>query len=176
MPEEQTIIFGIPVPSSDPLFITIVVIHILLGIICVISGFIAMMSRKGRGNHSRWGKLYYATLLLIFVTIIPLSVMRWPANNHLLALGILSFGAASYGRWIVRHHKHAWPRLHTICMGCSYIFLLTAFYVDNGKHLPFWRQFPQLFFWIFPAAIGVPIILYSLLRHPLNRIIRNKEV
>ncbi len=60
MPEEQTIIFGIPVPSSDPLFITIVVIHILLGIICVISGFIAMMSRKGRGNHSRWGILRYS--------------------------------------------------------------------------------------------------------------------
>ena len=28
-------------------------------------------------------------------------------------------------------------------MGASYILLLTAFYVDNGKNLPLWRELPE---------------------------------
>ena len=169
MPEKETIVFGVPVPSDDKVFISIVVIHILLGIICVIVGAVAMLSNKGRGRHSLAGKVYYWVLLLIFVTVIPLSIMRWPHNNHLLILGALSFFSAYYGQRLARQQQPGWPRLHTICMGASYILLLTAFYVDNGKNLPFWRQFSLLFFWIFPAFIGVPIILYTLFRHPFNR-------
>ena len=36
-------------------------------------------------------------------------------------------------------------------MGASYIFMLTAFYVDNGKNLPLWRELPQIAFWLDPA-------------------------
>ena len=49
----------------------------------------------------------------------------------------------------------------------SGILTLTAFYVDNGKNLPLWRELPQIAFWLLPGAIGVPLILYALLRHPL---------
>jgi uncharacterized membrane protein len=150
-------------------FISIVVVHILLGIICVIAGAVAMLSRKGRGMHSLFGRVYYWVLLLIFITVIPLSIMRWPHNNHLLALGVLSFLSAYFGQRLARNLKPGWTRLHTICMGASYIFLLTAFYVDNGKNLPFWNQFSQLFFWLFPVAIGLPIIVYALFFHPLNK-------
>ena len=45
-------------------------------------------------------------------------------------------------------------------MGTSYIFMLTAFYVDNGKTLPLWKELPQIAFWLLPAAVGVPLILY----------------
>lgn len=169
MPEKETIVFGVPVPSDDEVFISIVVVHILLGIICVIAGAVAMLSSKGKGGHALAGKVYYWMLLLIFITVIPLSIMRWPLNSHLLALGVLSFLSAYYGQRLARQQRPGWSRLHTICMGASYILLLTAFYVDNGKNLPFWRQFPQLFFWVFPAAVGIPIILYALFRHPLNR-------
>lgn len=169
MEEKETLLFGIPVPSDNKLFLAIVVIHIVLGIICVLSGLSAMLSNKGRGVHSISGKIYYWGLLLVFITVIPLSIMRWPLNNHLLALGVLSFLSAYFGRRLARNPRPGWTRLHTVCMGSSYIFLLTAFYVDNGKNLPFWNQFSQLFFWIFPAAIGGPIIIYALLKHPLNR-------
>jgi len=169
MTESETIIFGIPVPSDNKLFLTIVVVHILLGIACVLSGVVAMLSAKGSRIHTLAGKIYYWVLLLVFVTVIPLSIMRWPHNNHLLVLGILSFFAAVYGRRLAQNPKPGWTQLHTICMGSSYILLLTAFYVDNGKNLPFWRQFSQLFFWLFPAVIGIPVIIYALLRHPLNK-------
>lgn len=52
-------------------------------------------------------------------------------------------------------------------MGASYILLLTAFYVDNGKNLPLWRELPQIAFWLLPSAVGIPIILYVLARHPI---------
>jgi len=52
-------------------------------------------------------------------------------------------------------------------MGASYVFMLTAFYVDNGKNLPLWKELPQIAFWLLPGAIGVPLILSALFRHPL---------
>lgn len=51
----------------------------------------------------------------------------------------------------------------------SYVLLLTAFYVDNGKNLPLWRDLPPIAYWLIPAAIGIPLIAHALLRHPLAR-------
>ena len=54
-------------------------------------------------------------------------------------------------------------------MGLSYILLLTAFYVDNGPHLPLWRHLPPLAFWVLPGLVGLPILFWALVRHPLVR-------
>lgn len=91
MTEKETHLFGMPVPTDNKLFLTIVAIHILFGIICVISGVVAMLSRKAGGSHPLSGKIYYWGLFLVFITVIPLSIMRWPFNNHLLVLGTFSF-------------------------------------------------------------------------------------
>jgi len=53
-------------------------------------------------------------------------------------------------------------------MGLSYIFLLTAVYVDNGKFLPIWKNFSSLVYWLLPSVVGVPIIIRTLLQHPLS--------
>ena len=45
--------------------------------------------------------------------------------------------------------------------------MITAFYVDNGKNLPLWKELPEIAFWFLSSAIGVPLIVYALLRHPL---------
>jgi hypothetical protein len=55
-----------------------------------------------------------------------------------------------------------------------YILLLTAFYVDNGAHLPLWRELPTLAYWLLPAAIGLPLIMVTLRRHPLARAERQR--
>jgi hypothetical protein len=54
-------------------------------------------------------------------------------------------------------------------MGLSYVLLLTAFYVDNGKSLPLWNALPPWAFWVLPLAIGTPFIIHALVRHPLAR-------
>jgi len=42
--------------------------------------------------------------------------------------------------------------------------MLTAFYVDNGPHLPLWDRLPVLAFWLLPSAIGAPIIIRAVMR------------
>jgi hypothetical protein len=84
-------------------------------------------------------------------------------------LGALAFAAALFGRSAMKHHWAGWVRLHISGMGASYIFLLTAFYVDNGKNLPGWKELPVIAYWTVPAVVGIPIIVWALLRHPLVR-------
>jgi uncharacterized membrane protein len=167
--EETTDLFGIPVPSIDKTFLMVVVIHILLSLVAVITGLFAMFAGKGPGLHRKSGKAYFFSMLSSFGTVMILSIMSWPRNIHLLLIGTFAAILTYAGSWLAKVKIRNWIRLHTICMGSSYILLLTGFYVDNGKNLPFWNQFSQSFFYVFPAIIGIPIILYTLLKHPLNK-------
>jgi uncharacterized membrane protein len=169
MSGNTTIVFGVPVPSVDPAFLAVVRFHILIGIVCVLAGLMAMLSRKGRGRHSTLGNFYYWMLAVLVASGIGLSIVRWAENYHLFVLGTLSLIAATAGRTALRRRWRNWVELHITGMGLSYILMLTAFYVDNGKNLPLWRELPQWSFWILPTVLGLPIILYALLCHPLLR-------
>ena len=155
----MTVIAGIPIPSTSPVFLAVVGIHVLLGLACTIIGIVAMLMVKGRGRHSDFGTVYYWCLSGVFVTALRLSVVRWSEDYHLAILAALSFAAAHLGRRAIRHRWCGWPVLHLSGMGASYILLITAFYVDNGKNLALWRELPQIAFWILPGAIGIPMIL-----------------
>jgi lipopolysaccharide export LptBFGC system permease protein LptF len=87
----------------------------------------------------------------------------------LFILGLLALIAASFGRTARRRRRPGWVRLHITGMGLSYILLLTAFYVDNGKSLPLWKDFPPITYWLLPAAIGLPLMIHAIFRHPLAR-------
>jgi uncharacterized membrane protein len=165
--ENTTVVLGIPIPSTDPVFLAIAGIHVLFGLAAVIVGAAAMLSGKGRGWHSKVGTKYFWCLSGVFITMSVLSLMRWQANAHLFILGALSFAAACAGRAAAQWQGGPWLRLHLTGMGASYIFMLTAFYVDNGKNLPFWRELPSIAFWLMPSAVGIPLILHALFRHPL---------
>jgi len=45
------IVAGIEIPSSDPVFLAVVGVHVLLGLACTITGIIAMLSPKRIGRH-----------------------------------------------------------------------------------------------------------------------------
>jgi hypothetical protein len=167
--EQQTDLFGIPVPSTDPVFLGFVVVHIAISLVAVVSGLMAMLVAKTSLRHKRSGSIYFWAISFSFLTIIILSLMRWPHNVHLLTIGVLTFCLTFSGRKLARKKYKHWTRIHTVCMGFSYVLLLTGFYVDNGKNLPFWRMFPAWFFYVFPSVIGIPIIIKVLLTHPLNR-------
>jgi hypothetical protein len=170
MTDDSTIILGIEIPSTDPGFIAVIVfLHIPLGLACVIAGAVAMLSEKRRGRHSTAGKVYYSCLLVLFASATVLSIMRWAENFHLLILGALSFGCAWLGRTALRERWTYWARLHITGMGFSYVLMLIAFYVDNGKQLPLWRDLPRAAYWLLPLLAGAPFIVHALLRHPLVR-------
>ena len=163
---DTTVVLGISIPSADPTFLAVVGVHVLFGIGAAAAGAMAMLSRKGRGRHAQSGTVYFWLLLGVFVTMSALSFLRWAENRHLFVLGTLSLASAYCGRAAARRGWPQWPRLHLTGMGASYIFMLTAFYVDNGKNLPLWKELPEIAFWILPAAVGLPLIVLAALRHP----------
>jgi hypothetical protein len=163
------VIGGIPLPSDAPLFLAFIAVHIAAGSVCVISGLAAMLSPKQAGRHPKLGTVYFWALAIVCLTMTALSIFRWAEDYHLFILGVLSFLAATMGRMVRRRLWSSWPRLHMSGMGISYILLITAFYVDNGENLPLWRELPHAVFWLLPTAIGAPILLNALLRHPLVR-------
>jgi uncharacterized membrane protein HdeD (DUF308 family) len=169
MSDETTIVFGVPVPSVDPFFLAVVRFHILVGITCVVAGIAAMLCQKRRGRHSTFGTTYYWCLSVLVVSATGLSLVRWTENYHLFVLGALSLIAATIARTALRQHWRNRLRVHLASMGLSYILMLTAFYVDNGKNLPVWRELPQWAFWVLPVTVGAPIIIYGMLRHPHMR-------
>jgi hypothetical protein len=165
----STAILGIEIPSTDPLFVAIVAaVHIPLGIACVTAGAVAMLSRKGRGRHSTAGKVYFWCLTALYASVAVLSAMRWQPNVHLFAIGTAAYASALFARTAVRMRWPNWGRLHIAGMGGSYVLLLIAFYVDNGKQLPIWKDLPPVTYWLLPLALGVPLIAWALLRHPLR--------
>jgi uncharacterized membrane protein len=147
----------------------IVVVHVLFGLACTITGSIAMLSQKRTGRHPLFGTIYYWCLLGVFVTASALAAVRWAEDYHLFILGTLAFAAASLGRMARRRRWNQWFKLHIIGMGTSYILLLTAFYADNGKNLPLWRDLPPITYWLVAAVVGIPLIIRALLWHPLAR-------
>jgi len=170
MTDGSTVILGIEIPSTDPVFVAVIVgVHIPLGLACVVTGPVAMLSEKRRGRHSDFGTIYYWSLLALFASATVLSVMRWDENYHLFVLGTLSFASAWFGREAMRRRWGHWIRLHIAGMGLSYVLLLIAFYVDNGKQLPLWKDLPPFTYWFLPLALGLPLMVRALLRHPLAR-------
>jgi hypothetical protein len=166
---DTTIVAGIEIPSTSPIFLTIVALHVLLGMACVVAGAIAMLSPKAAGRHPTFGTIYYWCLAVVFASASALAAVRWDEDYHLFTLGVLAFAAASLGRAARRRRWHAWVRLHITGMGLSYVLLLTAFYVDNGKSLPLWKELPPISYWLLPGAVGLPLIAHAVLRHPLAR-------
>jgi hypothetical protein len=89
--------------------------------------------------------------------------MRWAQDYYLFILGAVAFTAATAGYLHRRRHRPG-DTGHIAGMGIAYTAMLTAFYVDNGPHLPLWDRLPTLAFWILPAAIAAPLITRAIIR------------
>ena len=165
----QINIQGFEIPSDNPVFLSILAVHILAGLTCVITGLIAILSKKQKGRHSKAGAAYFWVMWIVFITATILSVLRWNEDYHLFLLGSVSFCSAFLGRRALRKHWNKWSVIHTVLMSTSYIFLLIAFYVDNGRFLPLWKNIHPMFYWLLPIVVGVPLIIRTLYTHPLTR-------
>ena len=159
---------GLDVPSTAPVFLTFVGIHVVAGLISVVSGAVAALIRKGRGRHSTVGKVYFAGICTVFATATALAIMRWREDYGFFLIGLVAFGLALTG--VTARVRH-WPgdTAHIIGMGGSYVAMLTAFYVDNGKHLPVWDKLPTAAFWVLPSVLGVPLIVRAVRFPPRAR-------
>jgi hypothetical protein len=150
-------IFGDQVGSTAPVFLAFLAVHVLAGLAAVITGAIAALARKGSPRHIRAGRWYYRAITVVFATATVLAAMRWRQDYYLFIIGTVAFTAATIGYQHRRRHRPG-DTGHIAGMGIAYVAMLTAFYVDNGPHLPLWDRLPALTFWLFPSAIGAPII------------------
>jgi hypothetical protein len=161
---------GFPLPSDAPQFLGVLAVHVAAGLWCVSTGAIAMLSEKQPGRHPRLGTFYFWGLVVVFITMSILSAMRWAEDYVLFGLGALSLGSAVLGRQAAPSRSIGRIRIHVVAMATSYILMLTAFYVDNGKNLPLWRSLPHIAYWFIPSALGIPIIFRVLRHHPLLQV------
>jgi hypothetical protein len=162
-------ILGTVVGSTAPLFLAFLAIHVLAGLTAVVAGAIAALARKGSPRHIRAGRMFYRALAVVSLTATALTAMRWRQDYHLLIIGAVAFAAAVAG---VQHRRRRRPgdTGHITGMGTAYVAMLTAFYVDNGPHLPLWDRLPPLTFWFLPSVVGAPIMIRAIVRARARRI------
>ncbi|HEY2125654.1 MAG TPA: hypothetical protein VGH77_00555 [Streptosporangiaceae bacterium] len=156
-------ILGDQVGSSAPVFLAFLAVHVIAGLTAVITGAVAALVRKGSPRHIRAGRWFYRAISVVFATATALSIMRWRQDYYLFIIGAVAFSAATVGYQHRRRHRPG-DSGHIIGMGIGYTAMLTAFYVDNGPHLPLWDRLPTLAFWLLPSAIAAPLIARAVIR------------
>jgi hypothetical protein len=156
-------IMGTEVGSTAPVFLAFLAVHVAAGLTAAVSGAVAALAGKGGPRHVRAGRWFYRAITVVFATAAVLTAMRWRQDYRLLIIGTVAFTAATAG---YRHRRRRRPgdTGHIIGMGIGYVAMLTAFYVDNGPHLPLWDRLPPLAFWLIPSVIGAPVIARAVLR------------
>jgi hypothetical protein len=152
-------VLGGQVGSTAPAFLAILAVHVIAGLTAVITGAIAALAGKSSRRHIRAGRWYYRAITIVFATAVGLAVLRWAQDYYLVIIGAVAFTAATVG-YLHRRGDTG----HIAGMGIAYTAMLTAFYVDNGPHLPLWDRLPTLAFWILPSAVAAPIIIRALIR------------
>lgn len=154
---------GLPIPDAGPVFELALLVHIASGITAVLAGLVAMLTRKGGAWHVGAGRVFLGGIIALFATMVVMTVIRWPATVHLAVLGATALAAVALG-WRNRRRGDS-DAAHIAWMGLAYVAMLTAFYVDNGPHLPVWERLPDWSFWILPPAVGTPLIIRAMGRH-----------
>ena len=144
-------ILGDQVGSTAPVFLAFLAVHVLAGLTAVITGATAALVRKGSPRHIRAGRWYYRAITVVFATATVLAALRWRQDYYLFLIGAVAFTAATIGYQHRRRHRPG-DTGHIVGMGTAYVAMLTAFYVNNGPHLPLWDHLPVITFWLLPSA------------------------
>ena len=114
-------------------------IHILAGVIALASAALAVFSGKGKKTHIKSGKIYFLSMLVIFSTAIPMSIVT--GNIFLFLIAIFSFYLAFAGRRFARNRKGIAGTADWVAVGLMFIsgigmWLLAAIYFrqDNSQY------------------------------------------
>jgi len=109
---------GLLIPDAGGVFLVALAVHVLAGVVCVVSGAVAASARKRPGRHPRAGTVYVCGLLVLVVTADVLAVVRWPHDVHLLLIACLTAAFGGAGWWVRRRRpaggcagtEWRWPR------------------------------------------------------------------
>jgi uncharacterized membrane protein len=157
-------IAGLAVSMTNPVFLTVLAVHVAAALVAVVAGAVVLARRdKGSVQHRRLGWVYAWALAVTAVTAVVLAGFDPGRDWPLALLAAVAAGVAALG---IAHRRRRRPGHagHIQGMAGSYVVMLTAFYVDNGRSLPLWRLLPTVAYWLLPAVVAAPLTVRTLRR------------
>ena len=111
-------------------------IHILAGIFALLSSALAVCSEKGKRIHVLSGRTYFWSMLVIFLTAIPMSALT--NNIFLFLIAIFSFYLAFAGIRFARNRKGIattldWTAVGLMILSGIGMWILAAIYFLNSN-------------------------------------------
>src|SRR5690554_3566954 len=87
---------------------TTLFIHAFAGGLALISGFAAILSKKGQKLHIKSGSIYFWSMMTVIVTAIIMALLR--DNSFLQSIAVFSFYLAFTGKRLLRYKKAISPK------------------------------------------------------------------
>lgn len=133
----------------------ILIIHVIGGFSALVSGIIAMQTKKGAKNHTISGNTYYYSMLLVFITIIPMFIIKGAPILFLFLIGIFSFYQVYTGVrfYKVNNKKHnlRWHDYLTVSIATfSTLYMLTK----GAYEFIYGIQFVGILLMVFGLVLG----------------------
>ena len=110
-------------------------IHILAGSVALVSAALALSTEKGKKFHVLIGKAYFWSMVIIFLTAIPMSIIT--GNVFLFLIAIFSFYLAFSGMRFAKNRTGVPTRVDLIAVnfmllsGIGMWILAIIFFIDN---------------------------------------------
>ena len=112
-------------------------IHILAGSVALVSAALALSTEKGKKFHVLIGKAYFWSMVIIFLTALPMSIIT--GNVFLFLIAIFSFYLAFSGMRFAKNRTGVPTRLDLIAVnfmllsGIGMWILAIIFFIDNDS-------------------------------------------
>ena len=111
-------------------------IHILAGSVALVSAALALSTEKGKKFHVLIGKAYFWSMVIIFLTALPMSIIT--GNVFLFLIAIFSFYLAFSGMRFAKNRTGVPTRVDLIAVNFMFLsgvgmwILAIIFFIDNN--------------------------------------------
>ena len=111
-------------------------IHILAGSVALLSAALALSTEKGKKFHVLIGKAYFWSMVIIFLTALPMSIIT--GNVFLFLIAIFSFYLAFSGMRFAKNRTGVPTRVDLIAVNFMFLsgvgmwILAIIFFIDNN--------------------------------------------
>ena len=112
-------------------------IHIAAGSVALLSAASALLTEKGKKFHVLIGKAYFWSMVIIFLTAIPMSIIT--GNVFLFLIAIFSFYLAFSGMRFAKNRTRVPTRVDLIAVNFMFLsgvgmwILAIIFFIDNNS-------------------------------------------
>ena len=112
-------------------------IHILAGSVALVSAALALSTEKGKKFHVLIGKAYFWSMVIIFLTALPMSIIT--GNVFLFLIAIFSFYLAFSGMRFAKNRTGVPTRVDLIAVNFMFLsgvamwILAIIYFIDNDS-------------------------------------------